>query len=270
LGRHLGRSMRHPPRCEGVAARRAASSERGSLTAEPGKDPEISFVMPCFNEEQVLPYSIPRFIAAFQNAGIALELVACDNGSRDRTGTIIREFAERGLPVVPFRVEKNIGYGNRAPWIGIVPADGQVDAEDAVRLFQSVRDARRPVLGKVYRRFRLDGPLRAVVSFFYNAFVRVLWPGVRTFDVNGSPKILRRDSITAMQLSSTDWLLDPEIVIKAHLMGLPTLEMNVFSRMREHGTSNVRPATAWEFFRRLLGYRLGRELSRWRASLPRS
>lgn len=248
------------------------------MTAEPGRKPEISFVMPCFNEEEVLPYSIPRFVAAFRNAGVALELVACDNGSRDRTGEIIRGFAQAGLPIVPFRVERNVGYGNgvlqalascTAPWIGIVPADGQVDAEDAVRLFQSVRDARRPVLGKVHRRFRLDGPVRAVVSFLYNLFVRVLWPGVGTFDVNGSPKILHRDSIAAMQLSSTDWLLDPEIVIKAHLMGLPVIEMNVFSRMREHGISNVRPATAWEFFRRLLGYRFGSELSRWQRSLPR-
>jgi glycosyltransferase involved in cell wall biosynthesis len=241
--------------------------------------PEVSFVMPCYNEEEVLPYTVPRLLRAFREAGIRFELVAVDNGSRDRTGEILRGFVEKGLPVVPVRVEVNRGYGNgllrglphcRAPWIGMIPADGQVDAEDAVRLFESVRDARRPVLGKVYRRFRLDGPVRAVVSFLYNCFVKLLWPGVTTFDVNGSPKILHRDTLAAMELTSADWLLDPEIVIKAHLMGLPTLEMNVFSRMREHGASHVRAETAWEFFRRLLGYRFGGELARWRRSLPPS
>ena len=241
--------------------------------SEPRPLPALSLVMPCYNEEEVLPFTLPRLLRAFRAAGIELELVACDNGSHDRTGEILREFAAKDPHVVPFRVEVNQGYGNgvlraipacTAPWIGIIPADGQVDADDVVRLFESVRDARSPVLGKVFRRFRMDGPVRAVVSFLYNVFLHLLWPGVTTFDVNGSPKILHRDTVRAMELKSGDWLLDPEIVIKAHLMGLPTLELNTFARMREHGASHVKAGTAWEFFHRLLGYRLGQELSAWR------
>jgi dolichol-phosphate mannosyltransferase len=235
--------------------------------------PEITFVMPCYNEEQVIPYTIPRLLRAFADAGIRFELIACDNGSTDRTGEIIARFVGEGLPVVHHRVDVNEGYGNgvlkslplaRAPWVGIIPADGQVDAEDAVRLFESVRESSGAVLGKVHRRFRLDGPVRAVVSFLYNAFLMLLWPGVSTFDVNGSPKVLDAATFERMHLTSKDWLLDPEIVIKAHLLGIPVLEMNVFSRIREHGTSNVRAETAWEFFRRLLAFRFGSELESWR------
>ncbi len=49
-------------------------------------EPELSFVMPCYNEQDIIGYTIPRFTAAFKNAGIRLELIAVDNGSRDRTG----------------------------------------------------------------------------------------------------------------------------------------------------------------------------------------
>lgn len=235
--------------------------------------PEISFIMPCHNEADVLPYTIPRFVRAFEAAGYRLQLVACDNGSSDRTGEILAEFAGQGLPVFPHRVEVNEGYGNgvlrsiprcRAPWVGIIPADGQVDAEDVVRLFESVFSSDGRVIGKVHRRFRMDGPVRSLVSFAYNLFLHLLWPRIGTFDANGSPKIVHRDVLNSMQLESKDWLLDPEILIKGHYMGLRLLEMNVFSRMREHGSSHVRAATAWEFVHRLVGFRMGRSIAEWR------
>lgn len=235
--------------------------------------PELSFIMPCYDEEEVIPYTIPRFVRAFQEAGYRLELVTCDNGSSDRTGEILRGFQAEGLPVVPHRVEVNEGYGNgilrsiplcRGAWIGMIPADGQVDAEDVVRLYESVMHSDGRVIGKVHRRFRMDGVVRSVVSFVYNLFVLVLWPRIGTFDVNGSPKIVHRDVLEAMQLESKDWLLDPEILIKAHYLGVRLIEMNVFARMREHGSSHVRPATAWEFIHRLIGFRVGREFAAWR------
>jgi hypothetical protein len=149
------------------------------------------------------------------------------------------------------------------PYIGIIPADGQVDAEDVVRLYESVMNSDGKTVGKVRRRFRMDGPRRAVISFLYNAFMYSLWPGLGTFDVNGSPKIIHRDALGKMDLESKDWLLDPEMMIKAHHMGLRVLEMNVFSRMRESGQSHVRASTAWEFFTRLVRFKYGGALGSW-------
>lgn len=253
------------------------SGDAGVADAKDG--PDLSFIMPCYDEQEVIPYTIPRFVRAFEQAGHRLELVCCDNGSTDRTGEILAEFARQGLPVVPHRVDVNVGYGNgilrsiphcRGDWIGMIPADGQVDAEDVVKLYESVMHSDGRVIGKVHRRFRMDGPIRSVVSFVYNLFVWTLWPGIGTFDVNGSPKILHRDVLEAMQLESRDWLLDPEILIKGHYMGVRLFEMNVFARMREHGTSHVRPATAWEFVHRLLGFRFGRDFAAWRRGQQRA
>jgi glycosyltransferase involved in cell wall biosynthesis len=239
--------------------------------------PEVSFIMPCYNEQDVIPYTIPEFVRAFAAAGHRLELVACDNGSHDRTGEIIREFAAKGLPVVYHRVEQNEGYGNgvlksipvcTAPWIGIIPCDGQVDAEDVARLFQVVKHSDGRVLGKVRRRFRMDGLVRKVVSIAYNGFVFVLWPGLGSIDINGSPKIIHRDVIAAMRLESKEWFLDPEMMVKAHYLGVRVLEMNVFARMRSRGLSHVRPSACVEFFVGLLTLKFGRALSEWRRTRP--
>lgn len=226
--------------------------------------PDISFIMPCYNEEEILGYTISKLVAAFEKAGYRLELVTVDNGSRDRTGEIIREFAARNPGIVPVRVEKNEGYGNgllsgipycTARWIGFIPADGQVDAEDVVRLFEAVAASKQKVLAKVRRRFRMDGLLRKVISTSYNVFIRMLWPRLGSIDINGTPKILPRDVLLGMNLKSKDWFLDPEMMIKAHAMGVRILELNVFARMRSSGVSHVRMGTCWEFFRNLLIYR---------------
>lgn len=234
---------------------------------------DVSFVMPCYNEQDTIGYTIPQLVKAFERAGHRLELVACDNGSTDRTGRIIEDFVAEGLPVVPHRVEVNEGYGNgvlksiplcTAPWIGIIPADGQVDAEDAARLFELVMHTDGQVLGKIRRRFRMDGLVRKIVSIAYNGLVMLLWPGLGSLDVNGLPKIIHRDVLAAMELTSKQWLLDPEMMIKAHYLGIRVLEVNVFARLRANGLSHIRAATCLEFLVQLMRFRFGSEISSWR------
>src|SRR5262249_18425404 len=97
----------------------------------------------------------------------------------------------------------------------------------------------------------------------------LLWPGIGTWDVNGQPRLMRREAWQAMNLVSTNWLLDPEMVVKAHYMGLRVLELNVFARMRGRGLSHVRVVTLWEFFIHLLEMRFGDQLTAWRRQLPK-
>jgi glycosyltransferase involved in cell wall biosynthesis len=245
------------------------------MTTHP-EAPELSLIVPCYNEQDVIPYTIPQLAQVFAQAGHRIEIVACDNGSSDRTAEIIAGFVAAGLPVAPCRVEKNEGYGNgvlrsipvcRGTWIGVIAADGQVDAEDAARLFTIVKQTSPRVLGKVRRRFRMDGATRKVVSIFYNALVWILWPRLGSIDVNGLPKIIHRDVVAAMQLQSRNWFLDPEIMIKAHYLGVRVLEMNVFARMRSNGLSHVRPSACVEFLVNLLRFKFGGALSEWRRTV---
>lgn len=235
--------------------------------------PDVSFIMPCYNEEEIIGYTIPKMVSAFERADVRLELIAVDNGSSDRTAEIIKSWAARNPSVIYHRVEVNEGFGHgvlsgftrcTAPWVGIIPADGQVDAEDVVRLYETVSVTNGNVFGKVRRRFRMDGPLRKAVSISYNAFVRMLWPGLQSIDINGNPKIIPHEIFQAMGLHSKGWFLDPEIMIKAHYMGLRVLEFNVFARMRSNGLSHIRASSCWEFFRNLLVFRFSREFSLWK------
>jgi len=230
--------------------------------------PDVSFVVPCYNEEEIIGYTLQRLHSAFEKAGYALELVVVDNGSTDRTGEIVKNLAAQYPSIVCHRVEVNQGYGFgvisglplcTAPWVGIIPADGQVDAEDVVRLYEAVITTNGNVLGKVRRRFRMDGLYRKAVSTSYNMFVRMLYPKLESIDINGSPKLLPSHIVEKMGLESKGWLLDPEIMIKAHYMGVHVMELNVFSRMRGNGVSHVKVMTCWEFLHNLLKFRFSKQ-----------
>lgn len=228
--------------------------------------PALSLVMPAYNEEEIVASTIGDLLACFERAGHRLELVAVDNGSRDRTGAILAELAAKDPRVVPVRVEVNQGYGfgilsglphATAPWVGMITADGQVEPHDVVKLFEVTRRIKPPAILKVRRRFRMDGWKRKLVSVIYNATANALFGGLGSIDVNGNPKLFPRELLPALDLRSKDWFLDAEILVKAKRLGIRVMEVNVFGHMREGGTSNVRASTCAEFVRNLLRARFG-------------
>lgn len=236
---------------------------------------KLSVVMPCYNEEAIIGFTIPAFVRAFEDAGYQLELITVDNGSTDRTPDMLREFAELYPSVVYHRVEVNQGYGHgildgsriaTGDWISMIPADGQVDPEDVVKLYEAVLSSDGKVLGKVRRRFRMDGMARKVVSIIFNTFMRILWPSMESVDVNGTPKMLRTELFRALDLQSKNWLLDVEMMIKAHYLGIHIMELNVFARMRGNGLSHIKAETCWEFIKYILKFRFSPEMNRWKKS----
>jgi glycosyltransferase involved in cell wall biosynthesis len=238
-------------------------------------EPDFSLVIPCYNEESVVSGTLKRLLDEFSRSGYRLEVVAVDNGSSDKTGEIIRNWALKTSSVIHHRVDVNEGYGKgvlcglplaTAPWVGWIPADGQVDAVDVVRLYEVAVSSNGWVIAKVRRRFRLDGLVRKIVSTCYNLSFRVLWPTIKSIDINGTPKIVPRKAVPMMGLKSKGWFLDPEVMIKGHALGMSVIEFNVFGRLRGAGVSHIKPGNCWEFFSDLLVYRFG---GAWRRELTR-
>jgi glycosyltransferase involved in cell wall biosynthesis len=232
-----------------------------------GTEPQLSLVLPCYNEEEVLATTVRRLVGAFRSyGGVDLELVLVDNGSRDATGQVIDSLIAEGHPVVKVVVPENQGYGygvlrglrvSRGRLVGFVCADGQVDPHDVVKVYDIAAQARVPKLVKVRRRFRMDGFKRKITSIVYNGLTACMFGGLGSIDVNGNPKILPRDYLERMDLQSRDWFLDAEVLIKAKRLGLPVFELNVIAQLREGGKSNVRIETCREFALNLLRYRFG-------------
>lgn len=230
--------------------------------------PDLSLVIPCYNEEDSLRNTIVRLVKCFQTREINLELVIVDNGSLDNTGKIIDELIEEKLPIIKKTVKDNQGYGNgilcglpscHGKFVGFICADGQVAAEDVVKVYEAAAKMKTPKLVKVRRRFRMDGLARKIVSTLYNVMISVIFGGLGSIDINGNPKVFPCEYLERMKLQSKDWFLDAEVMIKSKWLGLEVFEFNIFAQMREGGNSNVNTGTLWEFFVNILKYRFGKK-----------
>ncbi len=67
------------------------------MTEHNGDAPEVSILIPIYNEEKILEESVREIIEGVEELGTSYELVLCENGSRDRTV----EIAERLRSEIP-------------------------------------------------------------------------------------------------------------------------------------------------------------------------
>ncbi len=225
--------------------------------------PELSVIAPCYNEAEALSYSMPPLLAELDRLGVPFELLLVDNGSSDGTGKAIDALAAVHACVRRVDVALNRGYGagvraglaaalgNRLAFLG---ADGQVPAGDVGEVLRRALSAPPGTLVKALRRTRGDGLLRWTVSRGYNLLYGAFLP-VSSRDLNATPKVLHRSDLEALALSSDDWFLDAECMIRAGERGLAVVEVPVRFLPREAGRSHVRPSDVVSFLRHLLAWR---------------
>lgn len=236
------------------------------------KNPELSLVMPCYNEQSSLRHTVSGIVQAFKDEGIDLQLVLVDNGSTDKTEDVIDELLMEKFPVTKVKIEVNQGYGYgilrgfencKGIIVGFLHADGQISPEDVIAIYRQVLDKKNEVLAKPRRVIRQDGLNRRIVSLCYNGIMKLIFGRLDRGDINASPKVFSRKNLEVMQLSSTDWFLDPEIMIKANYLGLEIVEKDIYGLPRHGGKSNVKLATIIEFIKNIIRYRLGGPLKDW-------
>jgi len=241
-------------------------------------EPELSLILPCYNEQHCLPRTVPPLAAALTAAGFNYELILVDNGSIDDTGRVIDELVGLGLPIRKVVVPINRGQGlgirtgleqGAGSFLGYLCADGQVAPSDVIRVFLAARQAPSPVLAKALRANRNDPWQRRVTSRGFNLLMRALFPSIQARDVNGNPKFLSREVVRRMQLTSNDWFLEAEIVLKTAYLGLPVREIAVAGLPRASGQSHVRWRAIWEFVGNIARYRLGGPWRDWKRAQTR-
>jgi hypothetical protein len=104
--------------------------------------------------------------------------------------------------------------------------------------------------------FRQDGIYRNIISIGYNFIFKILFPKYRGYhDVNGKPKIMKREVYEVMDLHSTDWFLDAELIINALEMNLSIAELPVKFESLSNRKSFVKLGSLAEFAKNLFKYR---------------
>lgn len=111
--------------------------------------PEISFVIPCYDEEGNLPELIKAIRAAMDPLKVSYEVVITDDCSKDRSWEILKEFAAADPRIRPQRLNKNCGE-SAAQWAGFksargryivtIDADLQNDPKDMPKFLEALKN----------------------------------------------------------------------------------------------------------------------------------
>jgi glycosyltransferase involved in cell wall biosynthesis len=75
-----------------------------------GAKPELSIVVPCFNEELVLEETARRLLTVMTTSGRSFEIVFVDDGSKDATASILRQLQASDRRIRMVRLSRNFGH----------------------------------------------------------------------------------------------------------------------------------------------------------------
>lgn len=222
---------------------------------------KVSIVIPAYNEAQNITQVVRELCDGFKHVENSFEIIVVDNGSTDETPKILKEL-EKDVPQLSVvRVFPNKGYGNgiilgleraHGEVLGWMHADNQAKPCDAVNVYRKVLDEKLD-LCKIVRITR-EHPMRLAQSRAYNVLFRLMF-NTPCGDINGSPKFFRRSLYKKTNLSSRDWFIDSEIIIKAERLGASIGEVPVVWQKRVGGFSKVNMRTGFEFLRNMFLYR---------------
>jgi dolichol-phosphate mannosyltransferase len=101
--------------------------------------PELSIVVPVYNEEESLPLLWPEIRGVLDPSGLAYEVIFVDDGSHDRSAEIIRNFRTQDARVRLIKLKVNAGEtaatdagfrAVRGRYVVVMDADLQNDPHD--------------------------------------------------------------------------------------------------------------------------------------------
>ncbi len=174
------------------------------MSPEP-QAPQLSVVVPAFNEEARLGPTLRRIVAWCEREQPDYELIVVDDGSADGTAEVAREVAADGGPVQLIELGRNRGKG-AAVRAGVLAASGErilfsdadlaTPIEEVTKLGAALDDgydlaiASRALAGADIR--VRQHPMRELMGRAFNVFVRILvLGGIR--DTQCGFKLFRRD-----------------------------------------------------------------------------
>jgi hypothetical protein len=207
--------------------------------------PSLSVILPAYNEEPNIATAIVRVFNVLSTLAHDYEVIIVDDGSTDGTGDEVRRLMAGDGHLRLIRHETNRGYGAairngfraaRGSLVFYTDADNQFDVGE-LRYFLPLVDHSDVMVG--FRVYRDDTVVRSILSWLYNRLVRVLFR-VRIRDVDCAFKLLRHEALDKIELESTDFFVDTEILAKARKWNFRIVEKGARHYPRVAGETTVR------------------------------
>jgi len=172
-------------------------------------DPELSVVVPMYDEEAVLPMFFERMHPLLDSIGLPYELLVVDDGSRDRTAALLLEAAKDWPQLRVVRLLRNSGHqaaqsagfrSARGQYVVTIDADLQDPPETIAEFLHVMRERDLDVVYGVRSDRSSDSwPKRTTARLYYRLMCRLVGKQI-PFDAGDFRMVSRRvvDAVNAL------------------------------------------------------------------------
>lgn len=188
-----------------------SSAHSESSVKELRTPPQLTIVVPCYNEEQVLPETIKQLCALLEQVladgqiNTKSSVVFVDDGSRDKTWALIEEHAESNFRVHGLKLSRNRGH-QHALLAGLhsvegdvvvsIDADLQDDIQVIAKMVQAYRSGNDVVFG-VRNERTTDSWFKRFTAEKYYDFLGIM--GVELVHNHADFRLLSRKALEALK-----------------------------------------------------------------------
>ena len=217
-----------------------------SLSQTPGRDLDVSVVMPCLNEETGVATAVLEALGGIALAGLTGEVIVVDNGSSDGS---TQQALLAGARVV---VEPHRGYGRacsrglteaRGRIVVLGDADGTYDFGSIPLLIAAMGEGVDLVMGNRLNSDMERGAMpwlhRRVGNPVLTGLLNILH-GTSVSDAHCGLRAIRRSALAKLRLDAPGMEFASEFLIEAASRGLRMTEFPITYRRRLGGVPKLR------------------------------
>jgi glycosyltransferase involved in cell wall biosynthesis len=223
--------------------------------APPARVPRLSYFFPAHNEEANIEALVAEALDTLPALAETFEIIAVDDGSRDRTGELADRLAAEHPDIV--RVvhhNPNRGYGGalrsgfetaRYELLAFTDGDRQFRVADIGRLTERMGQADQPDVVVGYRIKRADPMVRVLYARTYKLANRIFF-GLRVTDVDCACKLFRREALEGIRVESGGAFFSAELLTRIRQADRTIAEVGVPHYPRIAGSpTGAKPSVIW-------------------------
>ncbi|MEX2183931.1 MAG: glycosyltransferase family 2 protein [Chloroflexota bacterium] len=211
----------------------------------PSRVQRLSYFFPAHNEEANLEGLVEEALAVLPTLAETFEIIAVNDGSRDRTQAIADELTARHPGIVrAVHHSTNLGYGAalrsgfraaRYDLVAFTDGDRQFRVEDLGRLTARLAEADHPDVVAGFRIKRADPLIRTIYARAYRLANRLFFR-LKVTDVDCACKLFRREVLHGVRVESGGAFFSAELLIKLRAKGAAVVEVGVPHYARTAGS----------------------------------
>jgi len=213
----------------------------------------LSIVIPCYNEEEGIPYLISQLNPAVQKLqqNYQVELIFVDDGSIDKTNELLHQYYgdNQQAKIVKHEQNKNLGAALRTgfahctgDYIAALDSDCTYNPELLAAMLEMMDEGTDIVTVSPYHPQGKINNVPAYRIFLSKSASRLYKTVLRTpiHTYTALVRVYRRKVIDKVKFDSDNFLGVTELLVKAILKGYTTKEMPAELNVRKFGVSKMK------------------------------